>query len=130
MDDPGWSTVTDSSDLNILIGATILQGKTDVRKESAQSLRRLIYVARYEFLEKEGKYKIDCRAQNSLERGIWFCESCGETFSPRRVETVGENLHPSLIIQTDDVPEQYHIQREKRGRHIFKDRLGDRSGGN
>ena len=42
VDGPGLSAVTDSSDLNLVMGTKILQGKTDSQRETAQTLRRLM----------------------------------------------------------------------------------------
>lgn len=49
-------TITDGPGLNVIMGSTILQGKTDLPKENAGDLRRSMVDARCDFLVNEGGY--------------------------------------------------------------------------
>ena len=59
VDGPGVST--ENPDLNVIMGSTILQGKTDLPQHNIQELRRLIRNTRYDFLENEGGYELPGR---------------------------------------------------------------------
>lgn len=54
----GFDAVTECSDLNVVIGTTVLLGKTDFLNNSIRDLRRLIRLVRYDFLEKAGGYRL------------------------------------------------------------------------
>ena len=53
---PGLSTVAYNPDLNIIMGSTILQGRTDLPDYKIKNLRKLMQHNRYDFLENEGGY--------------------------------------------------------------------------
>ena len=55
-DGPGLSAVTDSADLNVVMGSTIAQGKRDFPGKIRKKLRNSIRHDRYDFLEDKGGY--------------------------------------------------------------------------
>lgn len=57
----GQGVSTANSDLNVVMGSTIFQGKTDLPANNIQELRRLIQNTRYDFLENESGYKLPGR---------------------------------------------------------------------
>ena len=46
---PGLENPVDGPDLNVVMGSTILQGKTDIRKEHLTEIRSSIRDVRYDF---------------------------------------------------------------------------------
>ena len=77
VDGPGLSAITESADLNFIMGTTIFQARTDLPEGAKQSLRTLMLDARYDFLANEGGYTLPGR---DVGQGNCFCGSCGETF--------------------------------------------------
>ena len=55
---PGLSAVTDGPALNVAMGSTILQGRTDMPKEKRKVHRRSMLKARYDLLKNESNYKL------------------------------------------------------------------------
>ncbi len=58
IDGPGLSAVTDSPALNVVMGSTILQGKTDFLEGKRKANRKSIQEARYGLLENESNYRL------------------------------------------------------------------------
>ena len=77
VDGSGLSTITESADLNVIMGTTVFQGRTDLPEAGKQTLRSLILDARYDFLANEGGYSLPGR---DVDQGTCSCGSCGETF--------------------------------------------------
>lgn len=120
---PGADAVTDSPELNLVMGATILQGRTDFPSGTHEKLRCLIRLVRYDSLANRAGYTLpgvnvakkvcehhlvtsDCffsrvlRMRSNIDSetmigGTFLRRMRGDLF-PRFVETVG--TMPSYIL--------------------------------